>query len=406
MSNQTDKRIMKIPFSPPDITEAEANEVRDALLSGWITTGPRTKELERQIASYCHTDKAVCLNSATACLESVLRVLGIGPGDEVITSAYTYTASASVICHVGAKVVLIDTKKDSWEMDYDMMADTINEHTKAIIPVDLGGVPCDYDRIFDIVDSKKHLFRPDNDIQKAIGRIVVTADAAHAFGASRHGRMAGSIADFTSFSFHAVKNFTTAEGGALTWRPIEGVDNDALYKEFQLLSLHGQSKDALAKTQLGAWEYDIVSPAYKCNMTDIMAAIGLVQMKRYEGLLARRREMIGMYDEALRGHDIQVLDHYNDEHKSSGHLYLVRLLGKDETFRNNVITEMAKRDIACNVHYKPLPMMTAYKALGFDIKDFPNAYGQFRNEVTLPLHTRLTDEQIDYLLKNFIDIAF
>lgn len=406
MSNQTDKRIMKIPFSPPDITEAEANEVRDALLSGWITTGPRTKELERQIASYCHTDKAVCLNSATACLESVLRVLGIGPGDEVITSAYTYTASASVICHVGAKVVLIDTKKDSWEMDYDMMADVINEHTKAIIPVDLGGVPCDYDRIFDIVDSKKHLFRPNNDIQKAIGRIVVTADAAHAFGASRHGRMAGSIADFTSFSFHAVKNFTTAEGGALTWRPIEGVDNDALYKEFQLLSLHGQSKDALAKTQLGAWEYDIVSPAYKCNMTDIMAAIGLVQMKRYEGLLARRREMIGMYDEALRGYDIQVLDHYNDEHKSSGHLYLVRLLGKDETFRNNVITEMAKRDIACNVHYKPLPMMTAYKALGFDIKDFPNAYGQFRNEVTLPLHTRLTDEQIDYLLKNFIDIAF
>lgn len=397
---------MKIPFSPPDITEAEANEVRDALLSGWITTGPRTKELERQIASYCHTDKAVCLNSATACLESVLRVLGIGPGDEVITSAYTYTASASVICHVGAKVVLIDTKKDSWEMDYDMMDDAINERTKAIIPVDLGGVPCDYDRIFDIVDSKKHLFRPNNDIQKAIGRIVVTADAAHAFGASRHGRMAGSIADFTSFSFHAVKNFTTAEGGALTWRPIEGVDNDALYKEFQLLSLHGQSKDALAKTQLGAWEYDIVSPAYKCNMTDIMAAIGLVQMKRYEGLLARRREMIGMYDEALRGHDIQVLNHYNAEHRSSGHLYLVRLLGKDEAFRNNVITEMAKRDIACNVHYKPLPMMTAYKTLGFDIKDFPNAYGQFRNEVTLPLHTRLTDEQIDYLLKNFIDIAF
>lgn len=397
---------MKIPFSPPDITEAEANEVRDALLSGWITTGPRTKELERQIASFCHTDKAVCLNSATACLEMVLRVLGIGPGDEVITSAYTYTASASVICHVGAKVVLVDTKKDSWEMDYDRLNDAINERTKAIIPVDLGGVPCDYDRIFDIVDSKKHLFRPNNDIQEAIGRIVVTADAAHAFGASRHGRMVGSIADFTSFSFHAVKNFTTAEGGALTWRPIDGIDNDALYKEFQLLSLHGQNKDALAKTQLGAWEYDIVSPNYKCNMTDVMAAIGLVQMKRYEGLLARRREMIGMYDEALRGHDIQVLDHYNDEHKSSGHLYLVRLLGKDEAFRNNVITEMAKRDIACNVHYKPLPMMTAYKALGFDIKDYPNAYGQFRNEVTLPLHTRLTDEQIDYLLKNFIDIAF
>lgn len=397
---------MKIPFSPPDITEAEANEVRDALLSGWITTGPRTKELERQIATFCNTDKAVCLNSATACLELALRALGIGPGDEVITSAYTYTASASVVCHVGAKLVLIDTKEGSWEMDYDRMADAINERTKAIIPVDLGGVPCDYDCILAAVESKRHLFRPANDIQKAIGRVAVVADAAHAFGAKRNGQMVGSIADFTSFSFHAVKNFTTAEGGALTWRSADGIDNERLYKEFQLLSLHGQSKDALAKTQLGAWEYDIVSPAYKCNMTDIMAAIGLVQMKRYPTLLQRRRQLIEWYDNSLKGHDVQVLDHYGNDHESSGHLYLVRLLGRDATYRNNVITEMAKREIACNVHYKPLPMMTAYKALGFDIADYPNAYAMFRNVVTLPLHTKLTDEQVEYLLQNFIDIAF
>ena len=397
---------MKIPFSPPDITEAEANEVRDALLSGWITTGPRTKELERQIAAFCETSKAVCLNSATACLEMSLRVLGIGPGDEVITSAYTYTASASVVCHIGAKLVLVDTQKDSFEMDYDKLADAINEKTKAVIPVDLAGIPCDYDRIFDIANSKKALFSPKTDIQKAIGRVAIVADAAHAFGARWHGKMVGSIADFTSFSFHAVKNFTTAEGGALTWRDIEGIDNDHIYKELQLLSLHGQSKDALAKTQLGAWEYDIISPAYKCNMTDIMAAIGLVQMKRYPALLERRKQIIGMYDDVLKGCNVQVLDHYTDEHTSSGHLYLVRLLGKDSEYRNNVITEMAKRDIACNVHYKPLPMMTAYKALGFDIKDYPNAYAQFCNEITLPLHTKLTDEMVEYIIRNFKETAF
>ncbi len=397
---------MKIPFSPPDITEAEANEVRDALLSGWITTGPRTKELERQIATFCNTNKAVCLNSATACLEMALRVLGIGPGDEVITSAYTYTASASVVCHIGAKLVLVDTQKDSFEMDYDKLADAINEKTKAVIPVDLAGIPCDYDRIFDIANSKKALFSPKTDIQKAIGRVAIVADAAHAFGARWHGKMVGSIADFTSFSFHAVKNFTTAEGGALTWRDIEGIDNDHIYKELQLLSLHGQSKDALAKTQLGAWEYDIISPAYKCNMTDIMAAIGLVQMKRYPALLERRKQIIGMYDDALKGCNVQVLNHYTDEHTSSGHLYLVRLLGKDSEYRNNVITEMAKREIACNVHYKPLPMMTAYKALGFDIKDYPNAYAQFCNEITLPLHTKLTDEMVGYVIENFKETAF
>ena len=397
---------MKIPFSPPDITEAEANEVRDALLSGWITTGPRTKELERQIATFCNTNKAVCLNSATACLEMALRVLGIGPDDEVITSAYTYTASASVVCHIGAKLVLVDTQKDSFEMDYDKLADAINEKTKAVIPVDLAGIPCDYDRIFDIANSKKALFSPKTDIQKAIGRVAIVADAAHAFGARWHGKMVGSIADFTSFSFHAVKNFTTAEGGALTWRDIEGIDNDHIYKELQLLSLHGQSKDALAKTQLGAWEYDIISPAYKCNMTDIMAAIGLVQMKRYPALLERRKQIIGMYDDVLKGCNVQVLDHYTDEHTSSGHLYLVRLLGKDSEYRNNVITEMARRDIACNVHYKPLPMMTAYKALGFDIKDYPNAYAQFCNEITLPLHTKLTDEMVEYIIRNFKETAF
>lgn len=397
---------MKIPFSPPDITTAEADEVREALLSGWITTGPRTKELERQIAAFCNVNKAVCLNSATACLEMALRILGVGLGDEVITSAYTYTASASVICHVGATPVLVDTGKDSFEMDYDKLANAVTEKTKAVIPVDLGGIPCDYDRIFDIVESKKALFSPKTDIQKAIGRVAIVADAAHAFGARWHGKMVGSIADFTSFSFHAVKNFTTAEGGALTWRDIEGIDNDHIYKELQLLSLHGQSKDALAKTQLGAWEYDIISPAYKCNMTDIMAAIGLVQMKRYPTLLERRKQIIGMYNDALKGCNVQVLNHYTDEHTSSGHLYLVRLLGKDSEYRNNVITEMARRDIACNVHYKPLPMMTAYKALGFDIKDYPNAYAQFCNEITLPLHTKLTDEMAGYVIENFKETAF
>jgi len=395
---------MKIPFSPPDITVQEADEVRDALLSGWITTGPRTKQLEREVAAFCETDRAVCLNSATACLESVLRILGVGEGDEVITSAYTYTASASVVCHVGARLVLVDTQPGSYEMDYEKMADAITERTKVVIPVDLAGIPCNYDEIFRIVESKKHLFHPRNDIQKAFGRVIVSADAAHAFGATWHGRKVGSVADFTSFSFHAVKNFTTAEGGALTWRSREGIDNEQLYHEFQLLSLHGQSKDALAKTQLGAWEYDIVSPAYKCNMTDVMAAIGLVQMKRYPGLLARRRQLIETYNEVLKDCNVALLDHFNTEHVSSGHLYLVRLLGRDSAFRNEVITEMARREIACNVHYKPLPMMTAYKALGFDIKDYPNAYHQFENEVTLPLHTRLTDEQVAFMLHNFKEI--
>ena len=396
---------MKIPFSPPDITEQEANEVRDALLSGWITTGPRTKQLEREIATYCDVDKAVCLNSATACLESILRVLGIGEGDEVITSAYTYTASASVVCHVGAKLVLVDTMPGSFELDYDKVAEAINERTKAVIPVDLGGVPCDYDRLLFAVDSKKHLFSARNEIQEVIGRVVIVADAAHAFGAIWHGRKIGSVADFTSFSFHAVKNFTTAEGGALTWRNVEGIDNEALYHEFQLLSLHGQSKDALAKTQLGAWEYDIVYPAYKCNMTDIMAAIGLVQMKRYPAMLLRRRQLISRYDEVMAECNVSVLDHYNDSYQSSGHLYLARLSGKDSSFRNSVITEMANRGIACNVHYKPLPMMTAYKALSFNINDYPNAYRQFENEVTLPLHTLLTDEQVEFMLNNFKDIV-
>lgn len=393
-----------IPFSPPDITEAEIAEVAEALRSGWITTGPRTKEFERRIASYCGTGKAVCLNSATACMELALRQLGIGPGDEVITTAYTYTASASVVCHVGAKVVLVDTAPDSFEMDYDRLADAITERTKAVIPVDLGGIVCDYDRVYAAVESKRALFRPANELQKAFGRVIVLADAAHAFGAQRHGRRCGSIADFTSFSFHAVKNLTTAEGGALTWRPIAGVDDEWLYKQFQLLSLHGQSKDALAKTQLGAWEYDIVSPAYKCNMTDIMAGLGLAQLERYPAMLERRRRIIGRYDEALAGCGVQVLDHYGADHASSGHLYLVRLLGRDVAERNDAIVRMAERGIACNVHYKPLPMMTAYKAMGYDIKDYPNAYAQYQNEVTLPLHTRLSDDDVDYILDNFIDI--
>lgn len=384
--------------------EREAEEVSRAICSGWITTGPRTKEFERRIAAYCHTDKAVCLNSATACLESILRVLGIGPGDEVVACAYTYTASVSVVCHVGAKLVMVDTASGSFEMDYSKLADAITERTKAVIPVDLGGVVCDYDKVFAAVEAKKSLFRPSNDLQAAIGRVAVIADAAHAFGAKWHGRMCGEIADFTSFSFHAVKNLTTAEGGALTWRRLPGVDDEWLYKEFQLMSLHGQNKDALAKTRLGAWEYDIVYPAYKCNMTDIMAAIGLVQLERYPGMLARRREIIGRYNEVLRGCDVRVLDHYGEDHESSGHLYLTRLLGRDEAFRNGVIERMAEREIACNVHYKPLPMMTAYKNLGFDIKDYPNAYNQYCNEITLPLHTCLTDEQVEYVIENFKEI--
>ncbi|MBR5841888.1 MAG: DegT/DnrJ/EryC1/StrS family aminotransferase [Bacteroidaceae bacterium] len=396
--------MMKVPFSPPDMSELEVSEVCEAIRSGWITTGPRTKEFEKLIAAYCHTEKAVCLNSATACMELVLRLLEVGPGDEVITCAYTYTATASVTCHVGAKVVMVDTAPDSFEMDYTKLADAITERTKVIIPVDLAGIVCDYDKVFAAVESKKHLFRPANDLQRAIGRVMVMADAAHAFGAQRKGLMCGEIADFTSFSFHAVKNLTTAEGGAVTWRNIEGIDNEWIYKQFQLLSLHGQNKDALAKTQLGAWEYDIVSPAFKCNMTDIMAAIGLKQFERYPQMLVRRREIIERFDAALKDLNVEVLDHYGDDHASSGHLYFVRLLGKDVEYRNEVITEMARREIACNVHYKPLPMMTAYRNLGFDIADYPNAYDHYRNEVSLPLNTCMTDEQVDYVIENFVEI--
>ena len=451
-----------VSFSPPDMTEAEVQQVADTLRNGWITTGPKTKEFERRIAEYCHTEKAVCLNSATACMESILRVLGVGPGDEVITCAYTYTASASVACHVGAKVVLVDAQKDSVEMDYDQLEAAITERTKVVIPVDLGGIVCDYDRIFAAVERKRHLFRPANEIQKMYGRVIVLADAAHAFGAQWHGKMCGEIADFTSFSFHAVKNLTTAEGGALTWRlpfgaePVQGskpsagsngfavqgvqspsdvqgskaavqgvqsafgagsnvqevqgsgaaVQNGAewdekLYKEFQLLSLHGQSKDALAKTRLGAWEYDIVAPYYKCNMTDIMAGIGLAQLERYPQLLARRKEIIKRYDEALKDLNVKVLNHYGDDHQGSGHLYIVRMLGLTPEQRNEVIVKMAEQGVACNVHYKPLPMMTAYKAMGYDIKDYPNAYHLFENEITLPLHTKLTDEDVEYVIASF-----
>ena len=397
-------KLRNIPFSPPDMTEAEVSEVREAILSGWITTGPKTKEFERLIAICCQTKRAVALNSATAAMELTLRVLGVGPGDEVIVPAYTYTATASVGCHVGAKLVMVDVGKDSFEIDYDRIADAITERTKVVMPVDLGGVMCDYDKVFAAVESKRALFRPANDMQKAFGRVIVLADAAHAFGARWHDRMCGEVADFTTFSFHAVKNLTTAEGGAVTWRPIAGIDDEWLYKQYQLLSLHGQNKDALAKTQLGAWEYDIVAPDFKCNMTDISAAIGLVQIRRYAELLKRRRDIVERYNEALKSCHVQVLNHYGEDHQSSGHLYLVRLLGKDSTFRNEVIRQMAERGIACNVHYKPLPMMTAYKNLGFDIKDYPNAYHQFENEITLPLHTRLTDEDVAYVIGNFVEI--
>lgn len=396
---------MKIPFSPPDIGEAEIEEVVAALKSGWITTGPKTKELERQVAQFCHTSKAVCLNSATAALELTLHQLGIGPGDEVITCAYTYTASASVVCHVGAKLVLVDCQKDGYQMDYDALEAAITEKTKAVIPVDIAGVICDYDRIFEIVEKKKALFTPsDNKIQQALGRVAVVADAAHAFGARRHGKMCGEIADFTAFSFHAVKNFTTAEGGAVVWRDIDGIDNEEIYKNYMLLSLHGQSKDALAKTQLGAWEYDIVMPGYKCNMTDIMAGIGLAQMRRYPKLLIRRCNIIGQYDAVMENLPVQVLQHYGEDFASSGHLYLVRLEGKDEAYRNEFIRKMAELEVATNVHYKPLPMHTAYKKLGFDIKDYPNAYQMYHNEITLPLHTCLSDEEVEYVLDCFAKV--
>ena len=394
-----------ILFSPPDISELEIKEVADALRSGWITTGPRTKELEKKIAKFCEVDRAVCLNSQTACAEMALRILGIGEGDEVIVPSYTYTASASVVYHVGAKIVFVDVQKDSLEMDYEKMAEAITEKTKAIIPVDLAGIPCDYDKIFAIVENKKHLFKPNNDIQKAIGRIAICADAAHAFGASWKGRKVGSIADFTSFSFHAVKNLTTAEGGALTWRNIEGIDNEDIYHQLQLFSLHGQSKDALAKTQLGAWEYDIKGPWYKCNMTDILAGVGLAQLSRYEGMLVRRKEIIEKYDNAFKPLGVKTLNHYTNKYQSSGHLYLTRIPNISLEQRQEIIVKMAEAGIACNVHYKPLPMMTAYINLGFDIKNYPNSYEQFVNEITLPLHTCLTDEDVDYIIENYTRIV-
>jgi dTDP-4-amino-4,6-dideoxygalactose transaminase len=396
---------MKVPFSPPDISEAEINEVASALRSGWITTGPRVKDLEKKIAEYLSSAGAACLNSQTAAAEMALRVLGIGEADEVITTAYTYTATASVVCHVGARLVLVDTKKDSPEMDYDLVSRAITEKTKAIIPVDLAGIPSDYDRLFDIVSSKKYIFRPSGEMQAALGRIAILADTAHALGAEQNGRMVGSIADFSSFSFHAVKNLTTAEGGALTWREIDGISNDEIYKKIQLLSLHGQSKDALAKTELGSWEYDIVGTYYKCNMTDVAAAMGLSQMKRYRNMLSRRHQIIKKYDAALRPIGIQTLDHYTEGHTSSGHLYITRVPWIDEMGRNEIIRKMAERGIATNVHYKPLPMHTAYKNLGFDIKDYPNAYDFYSNEITLPLHTCLTDEMVDFVIKNYIEIV-
>ena len=418
-------KLRNIPFSPPDMTEAEAALVREAILSGWITTGPKTKELERQISEFVHTEKSVCLNSATAAMEMVLHLLGVGPGDEVIVPAYTYTASASVVTHVGAKLVMVDSQKDNVEMDYDQLADAITEKTKVIVPVDLGGIVANFERVFEIVEQKKHLFKPNNALQAKIGRIIVSADCAHSFGGSRMGKMAGEIADFSSFSFHAVKNFTTAEGGAMTWNLPFGnevvptdVDymptvpkkegetwNELLYRISQLFSLHGQNKDALAKTKLGAWEYDIIGPWYKCNMTDIMAALGLVQMERYPEMLKRRQEMVARYNEAFKDLPVAVLNHKDADHCGSHHLYLVRLLGKTREEANKVIEKMAERGIATNVHYKPLPMMTAYKALGFDIKDYPNAYNLFVNEITLPLNTKMTDEDLEYVIENFVDIV-
>lgn len=417
-------KLRKIPFSPPDMTEQEAALVREAILSGWITTGPKTKQLEKEISEFVHTEKTVCLNSATAAMEMVLHLLGVGPGDEVIVPAYTYTATASVVTHVGAKVVMVDSQKDNVEMDYDQLEQAITERTKVISPVDLGGIVADYDRVYEIVERKKGLFRPNNALQEKIGRIIVSADCAHSFGGMRKGRMAGEIADFSSFSFHAVKNFTTAEGGAMTWKlpfgnevvPID-VDymltvpkregetwNELLYRLCQLFSLHGQNKDALAKTKLGAWEYDIIGSWYKCNMTDIMAALGLVQMERYQGILERRYEIVRRYNDALKNQQVSLLNHKDLDHCGSHHLYLVRLLGKTREEVNKVIELMAERGIACNVHYKPLPMMTAYKALGFDIKNYPNAYHLFENEITLPLHTKLTDDDIEYVINNFVEI--
>lgn len=401
---------MKIPFSPPDLTDAEIEEVASAIKSGWITTGPKTKELEREVAALCHTNKAVCLSSQTSCAEMALRLLGIGEGDEVIVPAYTYTASAEIVCHVGARLIFIDSQPDSLEMDYDAVEKAITDKTKAIIPVDIGGVPCDYDRIFSMVEKKKELFTPSNDIQSKFGRIIVCADTAHAFGSTWHGKPVGSVADFSAFSFHAVKNFTTAEGGALTWKPREDLNDEEIYKQVQLYSLHGQSKDALSKNQLGAWEYDILGPWYKCNMTDIHAAIGLAQMERYPALLKRRREIIEKYDRAFKPLGVHTLPHFTDEHISSGHLYLTRIFKKNgepvsDGERREIIIKLAERGITTNVHYKPLPMMTGYKKLGFDIRDYPNAYAHYANEISLPLFSRLTDEEVDYIIKNYCEIV-
>lgn len=385
-----------IPFSPPDITQAEIDEVAEALRSGWITTGPRTKEFEREIAAYCGTGRAVCLNSATACLELTLRLFGVGPGDEVITSAYTYTASASVIAHVGAKIVLADTAPGSYEMDYEALAAAITPKTKAIIPVDVGGILCDYDRIFSAVEEKRSLFSAVNSLQAQLGRVLVMADAAHSFGAQRGGKLSGAFADFTSFSFHAVKNLTTAEGGAVTWRKDLGLDGEQIYQQYQLMSLHGQNKDALAKTKLGAWEYDIVAPFYKCNMTDIMAAVGLVQLRRYPELLEKRRRLAELYNGLLEGHGIEYASHIQEDGLSSFHLYLTRLAGRGEAERNAIIEAMAREGVSANVHYKPLPMLTAYKNMGFTIRDYPNAYAQYVNELTLPLYSTLTEEDAEW----------
>lgn len=401
--NKLEKR--QIPFSPPDITDLEIKNVVEVLKSGWITTGPKTKELEKKITKWLGTSKVVCLNSQTAAAETGLRLLGIGENDEVIVPAYTYSASASVVCHIGANLVLVDCQQDSLEMDYDALEAAITEKTKVIIPVDLGGIPCDYDRIFEIVEKKRNLFQPSNEIQKAYGRIIVMADSAHAFGANWHDHMVGNVADLTTFSFHAVKNFTTAEGGALVWKEHEKLDNKAMYNQCQLLSLHGQSKDALAKTQLGAWEYDIVGPWYKCNMTDVTAAIGLAQFERYPRLLAKRKDIIAKYDDSFKPIGIEVLNHYTDKYQSSGHLYITRIPEITPEQRNEIIIRMAERGIACNVHYKPLPMHTAYKKLGFDIKNYMNAHAHFANEITLPLHTKLTDEEIAYVIDNYSDIV-
>ena len=410
-SNVENINKRNIPFSPPDISELEINEVAEALRSGWITTGPRTKELERRLAEYCHTSRVVCLNSATAAEELNFRICGIGEGDEVIVPAYTYTASASAAIHCGAKVVFVDSQIDNYEMDYDKVAEAINEKTKAIVAVDLGGIVCDYDKLFEVVEKKRSLFRAKDGnslgakIQQSIGRVLVFADGAHSLGASRNGKMAGEIADFTDFSFHAVKNFTTAEGGASTWRDISGIDNEEIYHQYQLYSLHGQSKDALAKTQIGAWEYDIVGPWYKCNMTDIMAAIGLIQLDRYEGMLERRKWIIRKYDAMCDELGVKHLVHSGDDFQSSNHLYLTRIPGASDEIRREIIIKLAERGVNTNVHYKPLPMMTAYKAMGWDIKDFPNAYKYYENLITLPLHTKLTDEEVDYVIENFKEVV-